>query len=45
MGWRIQRARDGGWYGTAVPPGAFGHAGGTGTVARADPKSGTVLYF
>ena len=39
LGWRIQRLGDGGWFGSAVPPGAFGHLGITGTVAWADPAS------
>ncbi len=45
FGWRIQRLGDGGWYGSAVPPGAFGHAGGDGTVAWADPETGTVFVL
>lgn len=45
FGWRIQRLGDGGWYGSAVPAGAFGHAGGTGTVAWADPASGVVFVL
>ncbi len=45
LGWRIQRLGDGGWYGSSVPPGAFGHAGGTGTVAWADPVSGVVFVL
>ena len=43
MGWRIQRVGDGGWYGSSVPAGAFGHAGSTGTIAWADPASGVVF--
>ena len=43
VGWRIQRAGDGGWYGSGIPAGAFGHAGSTGTVAWADPASGVVF--
>jgi len=43
MGWRIQRTGDGGWYGSGVPAGAFGHAGSTGTVAWADPNSGVAF--
>ena len=39
FGWRIQRI-GGGWaFGSAVPAGAFGHYGATGTVAWADPAS------
>lgn len=45
FGWRIQRLGDGGWYGSAVPAGAFGHAGGDGTVAWADPASGVVFVL
>lgn len=45
FGWRIQRTGDGGWYGSAVPEGAFGHAGGDGTVAWADPASGVVFVL
>jgi CubicO group peptidase (beta-lactamase class C family) len=45
FGWRIQRLGDGGWYGSAVPPGSFGHAGGDGTVAWADPASGVVFVL
>lgn len=45
FGWRIQRLGDGGWYGSAVPQGAFGHAGGDGTVAWADPASGVVFVL
>jgi CubicO group peptidase (beta-lactamase class C family) len=45
FGWRIQRLGDGGWYGSAVPAGAFGHAGGDGTVAWADPVSGVVFVL
>jgi CubicO group peptidase (beta-lactamase class C family) len=45
FGWRLQRLGDGGWYGSAVPSGAFGHAGGEGTVAWADPASGLVLVL
>ncbi len=40
LGWRIQRLGDGSWCGSAVPAGAFGHWGITGTVAWADPVSG-----
>ena len=43
FGWRIQRRGEGGWYGSAVPAGAFGHAGATGTIAWAEPKSGVVV--
>jgi len=40
LGWRIQRlGQNGGWYGSIVPAGAFGHAGATGTIAWADPDS------
>jgi CubicO group peptidase (beta-lactamase class C family) len=45
FGWRIQRLGDGGWYGSTVPAGAFGHAGGDGTVAWADPASGVVFVL
>jgi len=45
FGWRLQRLGDGGWYGSAVPAGAFGHAGGDGTVAWADPASGVVFVL
>jgi CubicO group peptidase (beta-lactamase class C family) len=45
FGWRIQRLGDGGWFGSAVPAGAFGHAGGDGTVAWADPASGVVFVL
>lgn len=40
LGWRLQRRGESGWFGAAVPEGTFGHAGGTGTVAWADPASG-----
>ena len=43
LGWRIQRLGESGWYGSAVPAGAFGHAGATGTVAWADPASGVTF--
>ncbi|MBM3957624.1 MAG: serine hydrolase, partial [Gemmatimonadetes bacterium] len=39
LGWRIHRLGESGWYGAAVPPGAFGHAGATGTLAWADARS------
>jgi len=39
LGWRIHRLGESGWYGAAVPTGAFGHAGATGTLAWADPGS------
>ena len=45
LGWRIQRAGNGGWYGSAVPPGAFGHAGATGTVAWADRTSKVIFVL
>jgi len=45
FGWRLQRLGDGGWYGSAVPAGSFGHAGGDGTVAWADPTSGVVFVL
>ena len=45
FGWRIQRLGAGGWYGSTVPAGAFGHAGGDGTVAWADPASGVVFVL
>ena len=45
LGWRIPRLGDEGWFGSAVPPGAFGHAGSTGTVAWADPISGTAFVL
>jgi CubicO group peptidase (beta-lactamase class C family) len=45
FGWRIQRLGDGGWYGSAVPAGSFGHAGGDGTVAWAEPASGVVFVL
>jgi CubicO group peptidase (beta-lactamase class C family) len=45
FGWRLQRLGDGGWYGSAVPAGAFGHAGGDGTVAWADRASGVVFVL
>ena len=45
FGWRLQRLGDSGWYGSAVPAGAFGHAGGDGTVAWADPASGVVFVL
>lgn len=39
LGWRINRMCDSGWFGSAVPAGAFGHYGATGTIAWADPAS------
>ena len=45
LGWRIQRLGEDGWYGSAVPAGAFGHAGATGTVAWADPVSGVTFVL
>lgn len=45
FGWRLQQLGHGGWYGSAVPEGAFGHAGGDGTVAWADPASGVVFVL
>jgi CubicO group peptidase (beta-lactamase class C family) len=45
FGWRIQRLGEAGWYGSAVPAGSFGHAGGDGTVAWADPVSGVVFVL
>ncbi len=39
LGWRIIRQGTGAWFGSAVPAGAFGHGGATGTIAWADPKS------
>ena len=39
LGWRIIRQGAGTWFGSAVPAGAFGHGGATGTIAWADPKS------
>ena len=37
LGWRIQLGGLSGFFGALVPPGAFGHAGATGTLAWADP--------
>jgi CubicO group peptidase (beta-lactamase class C family) len=41
LGWKLQRLANGGVYGSAVPAGSFGHWGASGTVAWADPVSGT----
>jgi CubicO group peptidase (beta-lactamase class C family) len=43
LGWRLQRDGGAGWYGSAVPAGAFGHGGATGTLTWADPASGVVF--
>ena len=45
LGWRIHRLGESGWYGGAVPAGAFGHAGATGTLAWADPASGVTFVL
>jgi CubicO group peptidase (beta-lactamase class C family) len=45
FGWRIQRLGDGWVHGSAVPAGAFGHYGSTGTVTWADPASGVVFVL
>jgi CubicO group peptidase (beta-lactamase class C family) len=45
FGWRLQRLGAGGWFGSAVPPSAFGHHGVSGTVAWADPASGVVFVL
>lgn len=45
FGWRIHRVGDEGWYGSAVPPGAFGHVGDTGTATWADPVSGVIFVL
>ena len=43
LGWRLQRDGGTGWYGSAVPAGAYGHGGATGTLTWADPASGVVF--
>jgi len=45
FGWKIQRTGSGWMYGSAVPAGAFGHFGATGTVTWADPASGVVFVL
>jgi len=45
LGWRIHRQGLSGWFGAAVPAGAFGHAGATGTLAWADQTSGVTFVL
>lgn len=45
LGWRIQRLASDWAYGSAVPAGAFGHYGATGTVTWADPASGIIFVL
>ena len=55
LGWCIQRLgarasttsgpESTSWLGALVPPGAFGHAGATGTLAWADPSSGVIVII
>lgn len=50
LGWAIRReggvvSVGTGNFGSLVPAGAFGHSGATGTVAWADPETGTVFIL
>jgi CubicO group peptidase (beta-lactamase class C family) len=44
-GWRIQTTLGWEFFGDLVTPGAFGHAGATGTVVWAEPTRGVVCVF
>ena len=44
-GWRIQGTLGWEFFGDLVAPGAFGHAGATGTVVWAEPSRNVVCVF
>lgn len=43
LGWRIKKEHDD--WPSAIPSGAFGHSGATGTLAWADPRSGVIFVL
>lgn len=45
LGWRIQAPLGGGFFGDLVAPGAFGHAGATGTAVWAEPARHAVCVL